>query len=140
MITTAGGLMITAGLTYPNQPSRPEGRKGTLVAYCWFKLDDGAGFVLHIKSARLKLDDFGHFFLSLPAEARQAKCPTCSRQNADHVNYCNWCGGPLAPADRKGWFMDTVCPSNAETRAALLSAAVEEHNRVRVTPEPLAKL
>lgn len=135
MIETQGGLRVSAILTYPHTSTRPSGEKGTLVAYCSFRLDDGHGFELFVKSARLKVDHYGNFFLSLPSEPRQAKCAQCQRQNADHVNYCAWCGQPQKPAAPKGWFMDVVCPSNAGTRAALLKAAVDEHNRIQAQNE-----
>lgn len=132
---TEGGLTITAELTYPER-RRPA---DSLIAYCVFKLSDGKGFELVVKSARLKWD-YGKYLLSLPAEPKLMRCANCSRQNADHANYCNWCGHALAPQGPKGWFMDVVCPTNQITRDAMLRAAVEEHERISgaapVKPQP----
>jgi hypothetical protein len=122
---TEGGLTITAELTYPNQRRADD----SLIAFVCFKLSDGRGFELVVKSARLKWDH-GKYLLSLPSEPKLMRCVKCSRQNADHASYCNWCGSALVPQGPKGWFMDVVCPTNQITRDAMLRAAAEEHERI----------
>lgn len=127
---TAGGLEVTAGLVYPRQGHDPR-----LVAYAWFKLEDGHGFSVFIKSARLMVDDLGNYYVQLPSEPKKMWCKDCRKQNADNANYCNWCGQPQAPRDPKPWMMDVLVPTNPETRKALVDVAVAEHDR-RQPPVP----
>lgn len=119
-------------LTYPNGPHREDG----LVAYATMRLS-GDGLTFFVKSMKLMCDTRTlSFFVQMPHEPRRVRCPatSCVGRNADHANWCNWCGAKLVPVSDRGWFYDLLVPADQDTRAAVLAALVAEHRKKN--PEP----
>lgn len=131
--TDAARLAVSeVGLTYPTHTGDP-----LFVAYAWFKVSDGAGFVLLVKGAKLLRNrDTGAYFVQMPSEPKLARCrePGCGGRNATHARYCNWCRAELRPDRADGWFIDVVQAANTPTRAAITAALAAEHER-RAVPK-----
>lgn len=129
MTTTADGMAQLAithvDLIYPHAGTG----EPALVAYASFRISDGAGFDLYVKSAKLMRDDRTGYFVQLPHEPRRAKCAKCRGRNPDHAPFCSWCGAGQPDAKERGYFYDVVVPANVATRAAILHALVDEHKR-----------
>lgn len=121
--------ITNVNLVYPDRGGDP-----ALVAFVTFAVEDGQGFSLGVKSAKLMCDRQNQFYILMPSEPKKRRCANraCHWRNAIHAPYCNGCAAPLYPQRSEGWFIDVVPPLNAETRAAITAAVVAEHNRQRV--------
>lgn len=98
-----------------------------LVAFCDITLDNQ--FV--IRDIRLIRTEVG-FIVAMPSRKSMNSCPNCSAKNYLGANYCNQCGQGL-PKARDGeqrLHHDIAHPTNAESRAMVELAIIEEYQRL----------
>lgn len=129
-ITLPGGFTRIGPAANPDAaiPASVKMTEPALLAFVKLTIEDGAGIGYTFTNLRLLRGPNG-WSLTMPTDPKRPTCThdhggrPCGGRNVPLANYCNWCGGPLAPV-RDPIYHEVVRCVNAPSASLLLSAVL----------------